>query len=266
MVEIGAQIGTGVSIGPFCYVSKEAVIGDGVELKNHVSVLDRTTIGEGTIVGPQVVLGGMPQNFAHKDGPTTLNIGKHCVIREFVTMHRGSDNSRGATDIGDNGYFMAYSHVAHDCVIGPNVVMANGATLGGHCVLGDHVNIGGLTAVHQFVRIGHHAFLGGCSAIVGDVIPYGIAMGNRATLRGFNIVGMKRSGMDRQQIKTMREAYRRIFDSHDLMAENAAAVAKEYSENALIVEIANFLLERGRRYYCVPKRETSKDGESEKVA
>ncbi|TIU29283.1 MAG: acyl-ACP--UDP-N-acetylglucosamine O-acyltransferase, partial [Mesorhizobium sp.] len=171
VVEAGAKIGEGVRIGPFCHVSADAVIGDRVELVSHVSVMGATTIGASTKVYPMAILGGPPQNTKHKGGRTTLVIGENCTIREAVTMHLGTDSSRGETTIGDNGNFLAYAHIAHDCVVGKNATFANQATLGGHCEIGNNVYIGGLTAVHQFVRVGDNAFLGGCSAIVGDVIP-----------------------------------------------------------------------------------------------
>jgi UDP-N-acetylglucosamine acyltransferase len=253
-VASGARIGEGVRIGPFCSVSAEAVIGDRVELISHVTILGQTTIGEGTTVWPHATLGGAPQNFAHKGGPTTLSIGRNCRIREGVTMNLGSDSSRGATIVGDNGYFMAYAHIAHDCIVGDNVIMANQATLAGHCEVGNNVNIGGLSAVHQFVRIGHHAFIGGCSGLGGDVIPYGMAAGSRAFLRGFNIIGMRRAGMDKGQILEMRRAYRLIFEGPGSMVENAASARAEFADNPLIAEIADFLLARGRRYFCVPRK------------
>lgn len=258
-MEAGARLGSGVRIGPFCHVHEGATLHDGVELKSHVTVFGGTSIGAGTVVWPNAVLGGAPQNFAHKGGPSTLEIGKGCTIREGVSINRGTDGSRGVTRVGDNGYFMAYSHIAHDCIVGNRVVMANQATLAGHCEVGDNVNIGGLTAVHQFVRIGHHAFIGGCSGLAGDVIPYGMAVGNRATLRGFNIVGMKRAGMARSEIHELRRAYRLIFEGPGSMAENAAAAAGTFADNALVAEIAAFIGARGRRFFCVPERGHSGD-------
>ena len=163
-----------------------------------------TTIGAGSRIYPQAALGGPPQNAKHKGGRTTLVIGANCTIREGVTMHVGTDTSRGETIVGDNGNFLAYTHIAHDCIVGNNATFANGATLAGHCEIGDNVIIGGLTAIHQFVRIGDNAFLAGCSAIPGDVIPFGIARGNRAKLRGLNVIGMKRSGLPRAEIHAAR--------------------------------------------------------------
>ena len=252
VIEPGAQIGAGVRIGPFCYVSSEAVIGDGVELVGHVSVLSATTIGAGTRIYPMTTLGAPPQNTKHKGGRTTLVIGKNCTIRENVTMHTGTDTSRGATVVGDNGNFLAYSHIAHDCIVGDNCTFANGATLGGHCEVGDNVNIGGLTAVHQFVRVGDNAFLGGCSAVVGDVIPYAIAVGNRAKLRGFNIIGLKRSGMARSEIQTMRRAYRMIFDPAHPVSENVGKARAEFSGSPTVMKIVDFISTRDKRYYTVP--------------
>ncbi|TIX12662.1 MAG: acyl-ACP--UDP-N-acetylglucosamine O-acyltransferase, partial [Mesorhizobium sp.] len=220
VVEEGAQLGEGVRIGPFCHVGPDAVIGDRVELVGHVSVMGATTIGAATKVYPMAILGAPPQNTKHKGGRTTLVIGENCTIREGVTMHLGTDSSRGETTVGDNGNFLAYAHIAHDCVVGKNATFANGATLGGHCEIGDNVYVGGLTAVHQFVRIGNNAFIGGCSAVVGDVIPYAIAAGNRASLRGLNIVGLKRSGLPRAEIHLLRKAYRTIFDRSRTVGEN----------------------------------------------
>ncbi|MEZ5811463.1 MAG: acyl-ACP--UDP-N-acetylglucosamine O-acyltransferase [Rhizobiaceae bacterium] len=258
VIEPGAKLGAGVRIGPFCHVSGDTVLGDGVELISHVSVQGRTSIGARTVVGPQTVLGGQPQNFKHKGSPTDLVIGSDCTFRENVTIHLGSDTGHGRTVVGDNCYLMAYAHIAHDCIVGNNIVMANCATLGGHCEVGDNVSIGGLTAVHQFVRVGHHAFVAGCSALVGDLIPYGMAMGNRAGLRGFNIIGMKRSGFPRSQILVMREAYRAIFESGGTVAENAAAARATFADNSGVVEMIDFLTNRGKRIYCMPNR--SRDG------
>lgn len=253
VVEPGARLGAGVNIGPFCHVGDEVVLGNNVRLISHVAVMGATTIGAGTTVYPQTVLGASPQNTKHKGGPTTLEIGSNCTIREGVTMHVGTDTSRGRTTVGDNGFFMAYAHVAHDCAVGDNVTFANGATLGGHCEIGDFVNIGGLTAVHQFVRAGHHAFLGGCSAILGDVIPYGMAAGNRASLRGLNIIGMKRSGMARSDIHQLREAYRMIFDRARPVSENVSFVAGEFSGSPAVLDLVAFITERGKRQFTVPR-------------
>ncbi|WP_040593505.1 acyl-ACP--UDP-N-acetylglucosamine O-acyltransferase [Mesorhizobium metallidurans] len=252
VIEAGAKIGEGVRIGPFCHVSADAVIGDRVELVSHVSVMGATMIGASTKVYPMATLGGPPQNTKHKGGRTTLVIGENCTIREGVTMHLGTDSSRGETVIGDNGNFLAYAHIAHDCIVGKNATFANQATLGGHCEIGDNVYIGGLTAVHQFVRVGDNAFLGGCSAIVGDVIPYAIAVGNRASLRGLNIIGLKRAGLPRSEIHTLRKAYRTIFDRSRTVGENIEFAKAEFVSSPTAMKIIDFIASRGKRHYAVP--------------
>lgn len=263
VVESGAQIGVGVRIGPFCHVGAEAVLGDNAELVSHVSVLGATTIGSGTKVWPMSVLGGPPQNTKHKGGRTTLVIGANCTIRENVTMHLGTDNSRGETTIGDNGNFLAYAHVGHDSVVGKNATFANGATLGGHCEIGDNVYIGGLSAVHQFVRVGDNAFLAGCSAFVGDVIPYAIAMGNRASLRGLNIVGLKRAGLPRSEIYLLRRAYRMIFDRTRTVGENLELARAEFSGSPAAMKIIDFMTSRGKRHYAVPPLKGGADDDAD---
>lgn len=252
VLEPGATIGAGATIGPFCHVGPEAVIGEGVELVGHVTVIGATTIGAGTKVYPTAVLGGPPQSRGHSGGRTTLTIGRNCLIREAVTMHVGSDGGRSATTVGDNCQIFAYSHIAHDCIIGNNVTMTNNAALSGHCEIGDNVNIGGMTAIHQFVRVGQGAFLAGYSAIVGDVIPFGMAIGNRAHLRGFNIVGMRRSGMSRTEIHELRRAYRMLFDRSAPLTENVEVVAREFAASPKVMLIVDFIRNRGKRYYTVP--------------
>ena len=252
IVEPGAELGTGVRIGPFCHVGPDVRLAAGVELKSHVVVTGATSIGEGTVVFPQAVLGEPPQNVRHKGGRTTLTIGRDCVIREAVTAHAGTDTSRGATAIGDGCMLMAYSHVAHDCVVGNNVTFANGATLAGHCEVGDGAILGGLSAVHQFVRIGHHAFVGGMTGVPGDVIPYGMVIGNRGHLKGLNVVGLKRSGASRQELQTLRAAYRTLFDRTHPVADNAEAVRAAYGRDPRVADILDFVASRGKRMFCVP--------------
>lgn len=247
-----ARIGEGCSIGPFCYVGPDVVIGDNVQLLSHVAIDGATSIGDGCRIFPQASLGYAPQSFSHKGGRTTLTIGKNTTIRESVTIHTGADFSRGATTVGDNCFLMAYSHIAHDCAVGNNVTMANGVALAGHCEIGDHVTIGGLTAVLQFVRVGHHAFLAGMSGISGDVIPYGLAQGNLADLRGLNVVGMRRSGMSKQDIAIARRAYKSVFDRAHSMAENIARAKSEFADSPLAMEIVDFVSARGKRYFVVP--------------
>lgn len=263
IVEPGAQLGTGVKVGPFCHVGGEAILGDNVELVSHVSVLGATTLGENCTVQPMAILGAPPQNAKHKGGRTTLVVGANCIIREGVTMHRGTDTSRGETTVGDNGNFLAYSHIAHDCIVGRNVTMANVATLGGHCEVGDFVNIGGLSAVHQMTRIGHHAFIGGATIIVADLIPYGMAVGNRASLRGLNIIGMKRSGIARDEILALRQAYRMLFDHSRTLSENLDLVDAAFPDAAPVRDVADFLRSGGKRRFTIPRLKSAALGDDD---
>lgn len=252
VIEPGAQIGEGAEIGPFCHIGPEAVIGDRVRMVSHVTVLGATTIGADCRISPNAVLGGPPQSMRHKGGRTTLTIGENCEIREGVTFNVGTDSSRGATTVGSNGFFMAQAHVAHDCIVGDNVTMANCAALGGHSEIGDFVTMGGLAAVHQFVRVGHHAFVGGYAAVVGDVIPYGMAVGNRAKLRGLNVIGIKRSGVSRAELLDMRAAYRMLFSPERTLAESIPLAVAKYGQSPAVADILSFLQARGKRFFTVP--------------
>ena len=252
VVEDGARLGAGVQVGPFCHVGPHVELGDGVELVGHVSITGRTALGAGSRVFPHAVLGGPPQNVRHKGAPTMLVIGRDCVIREGATINLGSDNSRGETLVGDRLYMMANAHIAHDCVVGNNVTMANSVALGGHVEIGDFVNIGGFVGIHQFTRIGHHAFLAGAAAIDGDVIPYGMAFGNRARLRGFNVIGIKRSGLPRSELAALRAAYRVLFSHEAPLTETAVRAKAEFPQSQAVLDVVDFILSRGKRHFTVP--------------
>jgi UDP-N-acetylglucosamine acyltransferase len=209
------------------------------------------------------VLGGPPQSARHKGGRTTLVIGENCLIREGVTMNVGTDQSRGVTRVGNNGSFFAHSHIAHDCIVGNNVVFANGATLAGHCEVGDFVNMGGISAAHQFVRIGEYAFIGGFSGAPADVIPFGMVIGPRGKLRGLNVVGMKRSGLSRTDVMTVRRAYKLIFDPAAPMMANVAALPPELAAHPLVARIVAFLGSGGKRQFVVPPLGRASDGDAD---
>ena len=252
IVEEGAKIGEGVDIGPFVHVGPDVVLGDRVKLHPHAVVLGHTTIGDETEVMPFAVLGTPPQHLGYKGEKTTLTVGKRNQIREHVTLHPGTDVGGGKTVVGDEGLFMVGSHIAHDCIIGDHVIMANNATLGGHIHVGDHVFISGLTAIHQFARIGNYSFVGGGAIVAGDVIPYGSVFGNRATLEGLNIVGMKRRGMDRKTIHAIRAAYRLMFAPEGTMQERVADVAETYKDTPEVMEIVDFIRSNEDRSLCIP--------------
>jgi len=254
IVEKGAELGENVQIGPFCVIGAEARLGDNCVLQAHCVVLGATSIGAGARVSSHAVLGDLPQNNKHKGGRTTLEIGKNCIIREGVTMHRGSDNSVGSTIVGDDCLFLAYAHVAHDSVIGDHVTFSNNVMIGGHVHIGDHVIIGGGAAVHQLVRVGHHAFIGGVTALTKDLIPYGSAIGVHAWLGGLNIIGMKRAGLARADIHIMRHAVVMLFDKSKPVRERAADLLAAYPGSAAVADLAAFVTAEGRRALCTPGR------------
>jgi UDP-N-acetylglucosamine acyltransferase len=252
LVEDGARLGAGVKVGPFCHVGPEVELGDGVELISHVSVTGATSIGARTRVFPHAALGGAPQDLKHRGPRTTLTIGADCQIRENFTAHCGTEHGGGRTVIGDRCFLMANSHVAHDCRIGNGVIMANGSVMGGHCEIGDGVILSGLVAIHQFVRIGRGAMIGGGAMVAGDVIPFAMAQGDRATLRGLNVVGLRRAGATHSEIAGLRQAYRMLFDRAHPVAENVARVRESFAGHARVAEVLDFFTARAKRIFTVP--------------
>lgn len=256
VVDPKATLGTNVSIGPFCVVGADVTLGDGVELKSHVVVDGQTTIGEKTVVFPFASLGTVPQDKKYHGEPSTLEIGSHNMIREYTTMNPGTEGGGMVTKVGSHGLFMMSSHVAHDCIVGDHVILANHATLAGHVELGDHAILGGLAAVHQFVRIGAHAMIGGMSGIESDVIPYGVVTGERANLVGINILGLKRRGFSRDDIHAIRQAYKDIFmDEEGTLTDRVTTIKNASQENDQVQEIINFLEFDSSRAICQPKKQ-----------
>jgi UDP-N-acetylglucosamine acyltransferase len=253
IVDASVEMDADVQIGPYCIVGPNVKIGARTRLVAHVFVERETTLGEDNVIHPYAALGQPAQDTSYKGEPTKLIIGSRNTIREHVSMHRGTVRSRGQTVVGDNGFFMAQSHVAHDCVVGDNVIFAQGATLGGHVQVGDHVIMGGLSAMHQNGRIGHHAFVGGLAAVVADVIPYGSVFGNHAQLAGLNVVGLKRRGFTREAIHDLRAAYRLLFAEEGTFQERLDDVAELYSHVAEVREIVSFIRAEAQRPLCMPK-------------
>jgi UDP-N-acetylglucosamine acyltransferase len=212
----------------------------------------RTTVGSGCKIFPFASLGLAPQDIRYADEPSALTIGPNTLIREHVTVHRGTATGHLATHVGANCFLMIGAHIAHDCDIGDNVTLVNGVTLGGHVSVGDGAIIGGLSAVHQFVRIGACSFVGGMSGVAADLIPYGMALGNRANLNGLNIVGLKRKGFHREQIHELRKAYRMLFATEGTLKERLEDVESMFSENPLAKQIIDFIKSGSDRSFCVP--------------
>ena len=254
VIEDGATLGVGCHIGPYSIVGKNAVLGDKVSLKSHVVVDGRTQIGDGTTIYPFASIGAAPQDLKYKGEPSELIIGKNNTIREHATMNPGTEDGVMKTVVGDNGLFMMATHVAHDCIIGDHVIMANNATLGGHVVVGDRVLVGGLAAVHQFVRIGSYAVIGGMSGVESDVIPFGRVKGERASLAGLNLVGLERGGFTKDQIREIQRAFKEIFDGEGNLDERLDLVAKGNVGNDLIEKIIDFARHREKFGLCQPEQ------------
>jgi UDP-N-acetylglucosamine acyltransferase len=253
-IESGAMVEDDVSIGPYCTVGPNVVIGSGCRLIAHVHVAGRTAIGARTVIHPFASIGGAPQSASYRGEPTRLVVGTDCDIREGVTMNIGTDAGRRITEVGDRGLFMAYSHVGHDCRIGSDVVFANCATLGGHCTVGDHVFIGGLSAAHQHTRIGAHAMISGVSGLRGDVIPFGLAAGAFARLSGVNIVGMRRRNFSAETIRAVRSAYKALFFGDGVLARRIETAEARFGHDPAVAQIITFVREKRDRPLCFPGR------------
>ncbi|MFW2392718.1 MAG: acyl-ACP--UDP-N-acetylglucosamine O-acyltransferase [Alphaproteobacteria bacterium] len=251
-VEPSAKLGADVKIGPFCSIGPDVELGDGVIVHSHVAIDGKTTIGSSCKIFPFASIGQAPQDIKYDDEPSTVTIGPNTLVREHVTIHRGTPTGHMATQIGANCFLMIGAHIAHDCNIGDNVTLVNGVTLGGHVSIGDNAIIGGLSAVHQFVRIGSYAFVGGMSGIAADLIPYGMAVGNRANLNGLNIVGLKRKRFPREQIHELRQAYRMLFSAEGTLRERLDDVDALFSKNPLVAQIITFMKSDTDRSFCVP--------------
>lgn len=248
-----ATVGENVTVGPFCTVGPDVHLGDGVTLVSHVAIDGRTTLGANSKVYPFASIGLQPQDLKYAGEPSRLEIGCNTVIREHVTMNPGTQGGGMVTRVGNNCLFMVGAHVAHDCLIGDNVILVNNATLAGHVVIEDWAILGGLCAVHQFVRIGRHAMIGGMSGVEHDIIPYGSVVGNRAHLSGLNLVGLKRRNFDRETIHAMRNAYRVLFAQEGTMSERIADVAEMFKDVEPVMEIVDFIRADSSRAICQPK-------------
>jgi UDP-N-acetylglucosamine acyltransferase len=250
IVDPKAEIGERVEIGPYSIVGKDVSIGEGTRVGPHVVIREGTTIGKRCQIFQFSSIGEAPQAVAYKGERTALIIGDDNVMRECVTLHRGTVKGGGKTVLGDRNFIMAYSHVAHDCQIGNQVVMANGATLAGHIIIEDYAVIGGLAAVHQFCRIGAHAFVSGVTGVVLDIPPYMLAAGNRAKLFGLNTVGLKRQNFRAETIRALKTAYRIIFRT-GLTLEKAIKTVEE-SEISRLPEVEHLLrfIQQTKRGIC----------------
>jgi len=253
IIKEGAKLGKDVQVGPYCCIGENVTLGDNVTLESHVVIDGYTIIGNNNHIFPFASIGLQPQDLKFEGEKTTLEIGNNNTIREHVTINPGTKGGGGITKIGNNCLFMVASHIAHDCNVGNNVILANNATLAGHVSVGDFAIIGGLSAVHQFVRIGHHAMIGGMSGIESDIVPYASAAGERASLAGLNLVGLKRRKFDREEIHTLRNAYRILFSTEGTLEERINDVTEQFGESETVMEIVTFIRSESSRSLCQPK-------------
>lgn len=249
-----ADIGVEVEIGPYSVIGPGVRLGDGVKVHSHVVIDGDTSIDENTEIFPFASIGLRSQDKKYEGERAALIIGKNNVIREHVTMNPGTKGGGMKTIIGDNGLFMVASHVAHDCVIGDSVIMANNATLGGHVHVGDYAVIGGLAAVHQFVRIGPYAVIGGMSGVENDVIPFGRVKGERAHLAGLNLIGLERGGFTKDQVRILQRAVNQLFADEGTLEQRISRVASDFESEGLVMKIIDFARQKTRFPLCQPPR------------
>ena len=255
VVDPKAEIGRNVTIGPFCVVAGNVTLHDGVTLHPHVAVTGRTTVGIDSTIFPFASVGQIPQDLKYAGEESALEIGARAIVREHVTINTGTEGGGMVTRIGDDCLFMATAHVAHDCQVGNHVILANNGTLGGHVLIEDHVVIGGFGAVHQFCRVGQHAMVGGMSAVVKDVIPYGTVLGQRAVLCGLNLIGLKRRNFAREDIHALRTAYRMLFAAEGTMEERLADVVEMFRDSVPVMHIVDHI-RTSTRGICQPQHDT----------
>jgi UDP-N-acetylglucosamine acyltransferase len=244
IIEEGAVIGENVEIAPFCFISSEAKIGDGTTIAQGSCIYGKTTIGRNNRIFSHAVLGSIPQDLKFHGEDVELIIGDNNTIREFTLFNPGTEGGGSVTRVGNNNLFMGYVHLGHDVIIGNNCIFANAVTLAGHVVIGNNAVVGGMTPVHQFVHIGDFAMIGGASALSQDIPPYCLAEGNRATLRGLNLTGLRRH-LERSDIDGLKSAYKELFESGKPLQE----VAKELLDstvNSYVKNLCNFIVNTKR--------------------
>ncbi len=245
-----AELDPTVSVGPFAVIGEGVRIDRAVSVGSHAVIEGPTEIGEGCVIHPFASLGQPPQDLKYRGEPTRLKIGRRNTFREFVTFHRGTAQGGGETVIGDDNFFMAYVHVAHDCHVGSHVIMANTATLGGHVTVGNYAIVGGLVGVHQFVRIGGYVMIGGGAIVTQDIPPFVNAAGNRARMYGLNLIGLKRRGFSKEAISALKVAYRLLFRSAGLTLNQRTEQARERAGSFPEAEQMIAFVEASERGIC----------------
>ena len=251
IIDSNAKISQNVTIGPYSVIGPNVEIGDGTVIQSHVNITGNTKIGANNKIYPFASIGNDPQDLKFKGEKTLLEIGDNNKIREYVTINPGTEGGGGKTKVGNNCLFMVSSHIAHDCIVGDNVILANNVPLGGHAHVDDNAIIGGNSAVQQFTRVGKFAMIGGMCGVVRDVIPYGIAHGNRSILQGLNLIGLRRKNISNKEILSLSEAYKIIFKNENL-TENLSNLSNDLRKNELVSEVVNFIEKDKKRPICTP--------------
>ena len=251
VIDKNAKIDKNVEIGPYCVIGPNVEIGQGTKIQSHVSIVGCTIIGKNNKLFPFASIGNEPQDLKYNGEKTKLTIGNGNTIREYTTINTGTIGGGGLTKIGDNSLLMIGVHVAHDCVIGNNVVIANSAAIAGHAEIGDQVIIGGNCGVQQFTRIGKMAMIGGMTGVLHDVIPYGLSTGNRNSLQGLNLIGLRRAKFENKDILGLSEAYKKIFATKNIN-ENISKLNGSFQENPLVKNVIDFITKDKKRSICTP--------------
>ena len=251
VIDKNAKIDKNVEIGPYCVIGPNVEIGQGTKIQSHVSIVGCTIIGKNNKLFPFASIGNEPQDLKYNGEKTKLTIGNGNTIREYTTINTGTIGGGGLTKIGDNSLLMIGVHVAHDCVIGNNVVIANSAAIAGHAEIGDQVIIGGNCGVQQFTRIGKMAMIGGMTGVLHDVIPYGLSTGNRNSLQGLNLIGLRRAKFENKDILGLSEAYKEIFATKNIN-ENISKLNGSFQENPLVKNVIDFITKDKKRSICTP--------------
>jgi UDP-N-acetylglucosamine acyltransferase len=251
IIDTKTKISSDVSIGPYSVIGPDVEIGESTIIHSHVNISGHTTIGKRNKIYPFASIGNDPQDLKYNGEETKLIIGDKNIIREYVTINPGTVVDGGKTIIGNNCLFMISSHVAHDCLVGNNVIIANNVPLGGHVIIEDSVVIGGNSAVQQFTRIGKMAMIGGMTGVLHDVIPYGLSTGNRNSLQGLNLIGLRRAKFENKEILGLSETYKKIFATKNLI-ENISKLNGSFKDNVLVNEVIEFITKDKKRSICTP--------------
>ena len=251
IIDTKANISENVKIGPYSIIGPNVEIGEGTIIQSHVNITGQTKIGKKNIIYPFASIGNDPQDLKFQGEETKLEIGNNNKIREYVTINPGTKGGGGLTKVGNNCLFMVSAHIAHDCFVGDNVILANNVPLGGHAHIDDNAIIGGNSAVQQFTRVGKSAMIGGMCGVVRDIIPYGIAHGNRSVLQGLNLIGLRRKNISNKEIMILSDAYKEIFKNENL-TDNLNNLSKNFKNNELVAEVIGFIEKDKKRPICTP--------------